>query len=142
MAFIGSPHKNYPSHLFLGWQIFTLHPKIKKTLNFFFHPQKRRYFSPLSSWDGSFSSSSLESINSGDFAEFLGGEAFLTFFPAFVVAFFPTLDLHAFLGFCSSSLESSDLGDFVAFLGCGVFLAFLLHLLWRLISSSSSILSS
>ena len=105
-------------------------------------PSKEGIFFPLSSLGGPSSSSSLELINSGGFGAFLGCRVFLTFFPAFVATFFPSLDLNAFLGLCSSSLELSDLGDFGAFLGHGVFLAFLLHFLWRLIISISSILSS
>ena len=65
-------------------------------------------------------SSESGSTNSGDFGAFLGCEVFLTFFPAFVVVFFTSLD--AFLGLWSSSLGSSmaflalsDLGD--TFLG-------------------------
>ena len=112
-------------------------------MDFFFHPQQRRYFFPLSSVGGPLSSLSfsLDSIYSGDFGAFLGSEIFLTFFPAFVVVFFPSLDV--FLGFCPSSLgssinpntflDSSDLNDFHAFLGCRTFLALLLHLLRRLI---------
>ena len=59
----------------------------------------------------------------------LGCEVFLTFFPAFVAVFFPSLGLDAFLGFCSfllgssispddcdTFLGSSDLNDFSAFL--------------------------
>ena len=91
-SIIGSSHKNYLFYFFLECQIFTLLPKIRKALDFFFHPQQRRLFITLRQPF----ISSLESINSGDFDAFFGLEAFLTFFPAFVVVFFASLDLDAF----------------------------------------------
>ena len=36
---MGSLFKNYPFYLFLDSQIYTILLKIKKTLDFFYHPQ-------------------------------------------------------------------------------------------------------
>ena len=73
-------------------------------------------------------SSEPVSTNSGDFGAFiaspdlsdsgaiLGCEVFLTYFPAFIVVLFPSLDLGAILGLFSSSLgpliNSGDSGTF------------------------------
>ena len=127
---LGPPIKTTFSTLFSNAKFLLSFQRSKRFWTSSFTLSKEGIFFSLSSW-GPLHQACLESINSGDFGAFFSCEVFLTFFPAFVAVFFPSLNPDAFLGFCSSSLGSSispgdpgsvlglsNLNGFVAFLGC------------------------